>query len=393
MGANKFIFVVCGSSEHIDALHFSLQYLKKYSKNEILILTDSKRNEALIKHDKIIDIETPAYYNHHQASIFLKTSIHKYFPVENNYCYLDTDVIALNHEVDDIFMHQHGIITFAPDHCSMQKFSPHAVNCGCYNEQIRLTEILEKHLLQFDLNRTIIDPELKKKHVQLLREFELMKQNKMKYMDVILRYRFSPFHFKLHNDAFFNKRKLKWIDKEGNIILYDQRNFINKVESTSGFKWDKKAQTWRTKEGKNIYYAECNHLIDSIKSKFSIDVLDKNFQHWNGGVFLFNRKSHEFLNSWHRKTMEIFSDTKWKTRDQGTLIATVWEFKINKYPTLSKKFNFIADYKNPKLVLNKNTGELTDDLFKSFYKPSFIHIYHHFGAKGWDVWDWVESKL
>ena len=40
-----FVFVVCGGAEHIDALHYSLKALKKYSSKRIIILTDSKRNE------------------------------------------------------------------------------------------------------------------------------------------------------------------------------------------------------------------------------------------------------------------------------------------------------------------------------------------------------------
>jgi hypothetical protein len=47
------------------------------------------------------------------------------------------------------------------------------------------------------------------------------------------------------------------------------------------------------------------------------------WQHWNGGVFLFDDSSVEFLSSWHEKTvMRIFDLPNWKTRDQGTLIAT-----------------------------------------------------------------------
>ena len=85
---NSFIFVVCGAREHIDTLHFSLEYLKKYTSNEIWVLTDTSRNELPILHDKIVDVQTPGEFNHHQASIFLKTGIHHYFPKGNRYCYL-----------------------------------------------------------------------------------------------------------------------------------------------------------------------------------------------------------------------------------------------------------------------------------------------------------------
>jgi hypothetical protein len=46
---NKFVFVVCGGSEHIEELNFSLKFLRKYSKNEIIVLSDLKRNEIKIR--------------------------------------------------------------------------------------------------------------------------------------------------------------------------------------------------------------------------------------------------------------------------------------------------------------------------------------------------------
>src|SRR5690554_2272480 len=108
---NKFIFVVCGAREHIESLNFSLQALKKQTDNEIIVLTDSKRNSLKIAHSNIIDIATPTHLNHHQASIFLKTSIHKYLPKGNSYCYLDTDVVALDKSVDAIFEQYQAPIT------------------------------------------------------------------------------------------------------------------------------------------------------------------------------------------------------------------------------------------------------------------------------------------
>ena len=68
MTNNQFVFVVCGSKEHIDTLHFSLHYLKKKTKNTILVLTDTLRNEISIQHEHIIDVQTPKEFSHHQAS-------------------------------------------------------------------------------------------------------------------------------------------------------------------------------------------------------------------------------------------------------------------------------------------------------------------------------------
>jgi len=132
-------------------------------------------------------------------------------------------------------------------------------------------------------------------------------------------------------------------------------------------------------------------LLLQIAETFEISIKEKNWQHWNGGVFLFNHESDGFLNAWHKKTMRIFTLPNWKTRDQGTLIATAWEFGLNNHATLSKKWNFIADYFNNGLMLNSNEGLITDDGFKTSYKPEFMHIYHHWGKQDWDVWQWIEN--
>jgi hypothetical protein len=125
--------------------------------------------------------------------------------------------------------------------------------------------------------------------------------------------------------------------------------------------------------------------------KFQIEVNNAKFQHWNGGVFLFNDDSYEFLDSWHSSTMEIFKDSNWKTRDQGTLIATVWKFQLQNHPTLNKKWNLIADYYNEelewiedrKIQLHKN----------EIYEPKLIHVYHHFQDTKWEFWNQLIENL
>ena len=124
----SYVFVVCGAAEHINTLHFSLKALKKVSQCPILVLTDTRRNEIPVEHTDVIDIKTPDHYTHHQASIFLKTGVHKFLPKGGSYCYLDTDVVAINTNADDIFDQKKGVITFSTDHCKVRKFSPYAVN-------------------------------------------------------------------------------------------------------------------------------------------------------------------------------------------------------------------------------------------------------------------------
>src|SRR6185503_13278180 len=113
--SNKFVFVACGERIQIDELHFSLKALSRFSRNEIIVITDTTRNETPIVWKNIVDIKTPAELNSHQASLFLKTSVHKFLPKESRYCYLNTNVVALSEDADKIFNHKVGPVTFAPD--------------------------------------------------------------------------------------------------------------------------------------------------------------------------------------------------------------------------------------------------------------------------------------
>jgi len=116
------------------------------------------------------------------------------------------------------------------------------------------------------------------------------------------------------------------------------------------------------------------------------------WQHWNGGVFLFNDTSTDFLEYWHKTTMAIFEDKEWKTRDQGTLVATVWKFGLKDHVTLPISYNLIADYNNETI---EYLGDLTFKvgIAKKIIKPHFIHLYHHWGDRGWDVWRDVEKYI
>lgn len=391
--ANYFVFVVCGSNEHIETLQYSLNALRKFSRNQILVLTDSSRNETPIEYTNIIDVKTPEFLNHHQASIFLKTGIHKFVPKDNTYCYIDTDVVAVSSECDDVFNQRQGIINFAPDHCRMMSFSPYAVNCGCKEKWKIWHNELETLLDKYDVSRQIKDPRLIEKRKQLFRKFDIIKQSPLKYAFISARFLLSPVRFKLDNDTYYHRWKRHWHDADGKVMLYANENLFKLVEKHSYFVWNKFKRRWFAEGKYDVYNMECNHLAEQIKSTFNITVKIADWQHWNGGVFLFDNNSHAFLDAWHNKTMHIFTLPQWKTRDQGTLIATAWEFGMQHATLLSKKFNFIADYYKHTLMLDKENALITDDAFKTCYTPALIHVYHHFGMNGWDLWDWVEERV
>ena len=156
---NKFVFAVCGPERCISQLAFSIERLKRFTHNDIIVVTDSRRNEIPISYENIIDIATPSEYNDHEASIYLKTSLHKILPHGHTYCYLDSDVVCQSEKVDEIFNHYSTPITFANDNATLEYFSPHAMNCECLENHAHRGEIIAKfkaevakHIGDFDLD-------------------------------------------------------------------------------------------------------------------------------------------------------------------------------------------------------------------------------------------------
>ena len=197
-----FVFAIVGEP-HVRAVNIALTYLKRFSRSNIVVVMG--RSKLRPAHDQVIDVDLPDQLDDREASIFLKTSLLEVLgSVRSPFCYLDSDVIAVNDDVDSIFKHKHGPITFASDNISIDMFSRYAVNCGCQ-------------------------------------------------------------------------------------------------EST------------------------CDHLRESILRKFGVPVTSGNWRLWNGGVFLFDKDSADFLTVWHELTRQILTDSLWRTRNQGTLATTVWK--------------------------------------------------------------------
>ena len=138
-----FVYALCGGAAYIGMLSRSLEYLRPRTALPIIVVTDTRRNEIEIDHpdliDVVIDVETPQRFNHHQASIFLKTGLHRILPPDREYAYIDTDVIAVGEGADLIFDRQSGPVTFAADFTFLEAcvavFSPFAVNCSCQKER------------------------------------------------------------------------------------------------------------------------------------------------------------------------------------------------------------------------------------------------------------------
>jgi hypothetical protein len=335
---NAFVFAVCGIRKFTEELKYSLRALKRVSNARIIVVTDSTRNEQRIDWDDIIDVATPDQFDDHQASIHLKTSLHRLLPTGPRYCYVDADIIALRPEVDDVFQQQCGPVTFAADHTCLSEFSPYALYCGC----------LERH---------------PKDRIEL----ESM---------LAIAARSTRF-----------KRLLT-------CIPYVHKEFKHVLKRLARWTYDPVSQRWSSPEGHDVHTLRCSHLVERIRRQFGIHVKDAAWQHWNGGVFVFHPSSHPFLDAWHRKTMAIFTDPAWRTRDQGTLAATVWEFGLQDSPVLRREFNFIVDYfRRGRLAISSDGSQITEDDSSSSTTPAMIHVINHFGDKTWDIWNWLDNQV
>jgi hypothetical protein len=390
---NYFVFVVCGSREHTDTLNFSLNYLKHFSQSKIVVITDTSRNESEINHDYIIDVKTPEQYSHHEASIFLKTSLHHYLEMkpENEFCYLDSDVVAVSKAVDEIFNLHPSPVLFAQDHDYFDSFSPYALNCGCLDNFNQSIESIEREIKTIVPNFEYQNKDRQEKEQELNDAFLRMKNSPSKHVFKIIKYIINRFilprkEFCFDNSFFFNKRTLTWHNKQGEIISIDYVR-INK-------KFAKNQQvSWKSQSGKQLFTKtiSCPHLREYIQDKYVIKIPPK-WRHWNGGVFRFNQKSIDFLDTWHKLTIEEFNNPYTKTRDQAMLAVTVWKYGIENMKTLSVKYNFITEYNNPAVAWHSEKG-YTYNRFKSKFSPAFLHIYHHWGHDGWSIWDSLKKQI
>lgn len=133
----RWVFVVCGSTQHLATLERALRHLRSASGLPVWLVTDSRRNDCQLPaeaFDKVVDVAVPDELDHHQASIWLKTSLSRHVG-EGSWCYLDSDVLAMDQQVDQIFDQPRDVVAFASDltvntNC-IDRFSPWAMNCSC----------------------------------------------------------------------------------------------------------------------------------------------------------------------------------------------------------------------------------------------------------------------
>ena len=142
----------------------------------------------------------------------------------------------------------------------------------------------------------------------------------------------------------------------------------------------------------------CTHLRAAIRRTFGIELPDGEQRLWNGGLYLFDRRSLEFSRAWHANTVLTFDDPCWRVRDQGTLMVTRWQLGLQSHPTFPPAATRIVDrfygYREaqrpaltPAEFFVDRGYRLGDD-----DGPAFLHFINGgVGCAGWPNWDEVEA--
>jgi hypothetical protein len=442
----RFVFVVCGAAEQIESLHVALRHLRRFAESPIFVVTDARRNALPIDHDRVIDCPTPAALSDAQAAIWLKTSLHRILEPRHSYCYLDTDVLAARPGVDQVFMYRCGPVTFATDHCRMRYFSPWAVECGCLSVR-RLAQAealnaliepldacppelaekrrrLEAKLAAYSGRYVAVEPELVERRDAVVRLLERTAGHPWRRKAALLAFVWPRYGARLarrlwrgadaaqaaraviddalgtlpeyiRRETGFDWRldERRGYDEAGRLLLTDVPFY---VAAQSEFRFDEARGEWVDGEGERVFHGPCDHLREAIAEDFGVVITEPDWQHWNGGVFLFEAGADSpaapFLDSWHELTLASFELPRWKTRDQGTLIAAAWKHGLEDQATLPKEFNFLADYHKPGLHFDADRG-FSFDGRAGFVRPYLVHVYHHWGDRDWAVWRWLESQI
>jgi hypothetical protein len=294
---NIFVFVVCGEKKHINRLQFSLKYLLYFSNNKVVIITDLSRNEIEIEFNNIINVKTPETLNNHQASIWLKTSLYKILPKGNLYCYLDSDVIAVNKDCNNIFEEFISPITFAKDHSNIHEFSAFALNCSCLDNKQKDLKDFEEIIASVIKSKNYPPDYSNSNIIKLFGLFDEIQKHPFKNLFPILRILlcYIGIKIKIKDNIKLNKKEKAFIIGNENYKYPSLFLYKKKILKETNYKFNIKKWNWVKSDKTEFSLGHCNHLIEAIKTKFDINVLDANWQQWNGGVFLFNDESDIFM--------------------------------------------------------------------------------------------------
>ena len=395
MSAPGFVLAVCGGEEHQRRLDEALSFLRAFSRREVTVVTDPRRNARPIAGARVVEVPTPAGLDDRAAAIWLKVSLPELLPGPAPRCYLDTDVLALSAEVDEVFDAFVPPVTFASDLPSpgadLRRFSRHAVACPCREEGERLERFFARldaltalHRAHHDL-AALDDPgfyrgarfEGERRRGRWWRgvaraawpDGSLRFEQRFEAGEpVSIRYAFPGSSWSLEKRAGEPRGvwsdgsdgAWRWVEVAGGGYWEDERgDSFRRLPGVDGReeawwfrageprrRWSERpghdhGGVWLDREGGDL--GECDHLAEALEASFGVAIPDRRWVPWNGGVYLFSDASRDLFAAWRSFASAILDDPRFVARDQGALAAAVHRCGLATHARLPSRFNRIVD--------------------------------------------------
>jgi hypothetical protein len=291
---------------------------------------------------------------------------------------LDSDVVAVSSEVDRVFDQFRGSVVFAADMGKLEDFSPFAVNCACMDQTVALKDAQMRYdsegFKEYQRCTDAISVELAKNRKDLIGRIRSW-----------VNYQFGHLEFyRLSNGYYQHKETGRWYS-EGGIDIDATYARIPWISKASGCMWNATDQRYERVDGSDAEVLKCEHLRELLKLDFDVDV-PKGWQHWNGGVFLFDTRAESFFADWNGHVLKVFGSAAWRTRDQAALIATVFGHGLQNAPLLDCKFNFIVREDEFEKLLASEEGVLFDGIET---QPAFLHFIDWVSGRDAELDKWV----
>lgn len=392
-----YVFVACGVAAHLERLERARRLLRARTARPILVVTDRRRNARPIAGgEEVLDVPTPREWSDRQAAIALKTDLPRLVDRDGVWCYLDTDVLAADRGVDEIFAAFAPPVTCAENltrpGATLRRFSPYGAPCACREEMERLAgffarlDAISALHREHDELRALADPAFyrglrfrgRRRFLVLGRWWSgratlhdaagnlRFEQSWSRGAPGRTVYRFpgSPWSLVQSSPAAPASR---FEDDRGHRFA-----FRPQPELQGGGYWeDERGDSFRDGDGGRAWWyrggerrrhrasdpaggdawldagggilGECDHLAEALERDFGIAIPDRRWRAWNGGVFLFSRASAPFFALWRELCLQIFARPEWPVRDQSALVGAAHRAGLADHPLLPRRFNRLVD--------------------------------------------------
>lgn len=355
-----YVYAVAGEGKHSRRVDQSVRFLQSVTTNEIFIVAGRNRH-SLTSNVNILEVDLPTAYDDHQASMLLKSSLPTHLPTGKKYCYLDSDIIPLT-APDAVFDGFTPPVMLTQDHATIDQFSPYALNCGCLTDKVKQQQELQQMIDQYAYHSQSDLPKIQLEQKQERLRRLLSDDRLLRRWWRFLRFNLARKTYHLDDEFHFDKGAQTWFDHNGEVILYHEPN--EHIQRHSPYTHDAATGRWTNADQEDIHDVQCGHLRELIHRKFGV-ASEAHKQLWNGGLFVFDDHSKDFMRMWHQLLLDMLADPgTWQTRDQAALYIAASLFNINPAKNmLGHEWNWLITEDNDLSQL------LTENVV-----PHFIHL-------------------